>query len=92
MTGSKFQNWRAVGFTSQGTQHLLCFGNDIDEVKRFMKISFFEHLTDEERPTIKKVELQRWKGNTGKYGKWEGKGNLPLPKPDEVPASEVVAA
>lgn len=87
---ASFQNWRAIGVTSQGVQHLLCFGSDTDEVKRFCKVAYFEHLTDEERPTIKRIELQRWKGNTSKLGKWEGKGNLPLPKPDEAPALATV--
>lgn len=79
-----FQKWRAVAFTAQGVQHLLCLGSDTDEVKKLYKVSFFEYLLDEEQAAIKRIELQRWKGTTGKYGKWESKGHIPVPKPDPL--------
>jgi hypothetical protein len=78
MTEERMQNWRAIGVSATGGEHLLYVGNSYEQVKRHYPSPYFSHLTEDERVSIKKIHLQKWSG-IADSGKWVSQESLRLP-------------
>lgn len=72
-------NWRAVGHTARGEQHLLYIGISAEQVKKNYSGPFYEVLTVEEQSAIRRVTLEKWNGKPDS-GKWTINDNLRVPR------------
>ena len=74
----KTQDWRAIVRLTGGEELVLYVGPTEPQVRLHYLESYYESLTDEERPLVSQVLLQTWNG-THTSGRWDITDTLPLP-------------
>jgi hypothetical protein len=72
-------NWRAVGVTYYGDQHLLYMGTSVEQVKKNYPGSFYELLTTGEQMSINRISLEKWNGKPD-CGYWNAQDTLRVPR------------
>lgn len=72
-------NWRAIGHSVKGEQHLIYIGASAEQVKKNFTGTFYDILTQEEQLLINKVTLEKWMGKANS-GNWCLAESLRVPK------------
>lgn len=76
-------NWRAVGHTAKGTEHLIYISTSAEQVKKNFNESFYELLTTEEQVSITRITLEKWVGKPTS-GNWNVNDSLKVPRVQKV--------
>jgi hypothetical protein len=80
---SKFQGWRALAVFEDGSTCLLYVGRSTAQIRAGYGAACAEFLDAEVHARVLRVALQCWQG-AADQGRWVAKGELPLPKRQEV--------
>lgn len=72
-------NWRAIGHTANGEQHLLYIGISAEQVKKNYSGPFYEILEAKEQTLIRRITLEKWHGKPDS-GNWVVNDNLKVPR------------
>lgn len=72
------EHWRALALLAPNGDRLLCVGDSSSQVTTAYAQAYGEVLSDEDRPKVKCISLQRWTG-TERSGHWVHTSFLELP-------------
>ena len=72
------EHWRALALLAPSGDRLLCVGDTSNQVTTAYEMAYGEVLSDEDRPKVKCISLQRWSG-TERAGQWIHSSFLELP-------------
>lgn len=77
-TEAKPQGWRAVAIFEDRSERLIYLGRSSTQVRTGLAQAFFEVLEEDERDSVRTIQLQRWHGAPD-AGKWLHQSNLNIP-------------